>query len=166
MFCVCGCGCVLWSRNIQNLAIYSFFPLHVLEDSTPCGVSPRHPFSVPINDTMIGVHHLFMDAVCLTLSVTIQCLLSTRSVANWWWRQHLATSINWSPHFQNPVFLSQHLCVLLRGSWLFYNIRFVGLDSVQWDSSVCELLLYAHVSESLNYANDQTSDPGCNISEH
>jgi len=38
---------------------------------------------------------------------------------------------------------------------------------VQWDSSVCEFLLYAqHVSGSLKYTNDQTSDPGFDISEH
>ena len=64
-------------------------------------------------------------------------------------------------------FYWQNLCVLLRGSWLFCNIRFVELDSVQWDSSVCEFLLYAqHVSGSLKYTNDQTSDPGFDISEH
>jgi len=60
-----------------------------------------------------------------------------------------------------------HLCVLLRGSWQFYNIRFVGLDSVQWDNSVCEFLLYTqHTLESLKYTNDQTSDLVFDISEH
>jgi len=55
----------------------------------------------------------------------------------------------------------------LRGSWQFYNIRFVGLDSVQWDNSVCEFLLYTqHTLESLKYTNDQTSDLVFDISEH
>jgi hypothetical protein len=64
-------------------------------------------------------------------------------------------------------FYWRNLCVLLRGSWLFYNIRFVGLDSMQWDNSVCEFLLYTqHVSESLKDTNDQTSDSGFDISEH
>jgi hypothetical protein len=166
MFCV-------WRRNIQNLALYSFSTLTRWRTALLVGsvLDVTLTLSPSIILWLVFITCLWMLSV--PLSATKQCLISISRQPLWsqkvscyfWIMKATRGHFHWlKPPFPKCI-LFIDICVLLRGSWLFYNIRFVGLDSVQWDNSVCEFLLYAqHVSESLKYTNDQTSDLIFNIS--